>query len=65
MLGYDEGVGSEDFAAGGAAEEAEGLGVVGFALVGWVDEHDVDGALKLLQKLGHAAVFKGVAAGDF
>ena len=65
VLGDDEGVWGEELAAGGAAEEAEGLGVVGFALVGRVEEDDVDGDLEFLQELGDAAIFQRVAAGDF
>ena len=42
MLGDDEGVGGEELAAAGAAEEAEGGFVLGFGFVGWVEEDDVD-----------------------
>lgn len=62
VFGYDEGAGGEH---GLAAEEAEGLGVGFFVVVGGVEEDEVDRLRETLEQRHHAAVFEGVATGDF
>jgi len=67
VFGQDQGVRREERSVGWAAQEAEGLGVVVFGVVGWVEEDDVDGVGGLgeaLEKGGRAAVFEGEASGD-
>lgn len=66
VLGDDEGVGSEEGFAAGAAEEAEGGLVLVGGLVGWVEVDDFDGGSfgEALEEGSSASVFEGVAVGD-
>ena len=68
MLSDDEGAGGQEGTVGLAAEEAEGLGIGLFFVIGRVEVDDVDwggGFGEALQQSHHAAVFEGISAGDF
>ena len=65
VFGDHQGVGREERLVGGASEEAEGLGVGVFEIVGWVEVDEVGGLRgeefgEALEELSRAAVFHGV-----